>query len=533
MGCTCSFRSIIDTEDFHALYILGEKLGNGNFGQVRCCFDDTNGEQLAVKIVDIRRRSTDKSSRLSRAMQRFDAEARELRRRALQEAVIWQNVGSHMHCVRLHKVFMQEKLCYFVMEICEKSVVRALEEMLPWPVEADLLRIIYEMLLALRHLSVVAVAHRDMKPDNFLLGGSTGLVTKLCDYGLSAMVPPSGRLQGVVGTPPYMCPEMINGYTYTVKADMWSLGAAAYVMLYGKFPYEPEVRSTAHMKRIISRGYPAPEYLPIEGYPQPSKLAERVVRALLVRSPEKREEVGRALDSPLGQELQKALLDRDDISPDKSASFLPVVLAAEMQIKDFREPPADPTVQHSIDEILAWQRMYAPRARSFSDTLTTFVSSQARSPCETPRGDSSKSMGSPRSLCVDSNGSTCSGGPSRPSSAPWRRFTSPPGSSVETWSPQESLAWSPLCKGKVPLSPDVKMRSSKLDVKNFEGVLPGEMASVTKDEGFAHDVLPAASQDRPTLLERQGCRPKHNSNSTLDVKSETDDRGLQPDGVLE
>lgn len=288
---------------------------------------------------------------------------------------------------------MDDMLCYFVMELCEKSVVKALEQMQPWPVEADLLRIIYEIMLALKHLQSCSVVHRDVKPDNFLLGGNGGMVTKLCDFGLSSVVGRS-NLVSMVGTPPYMSPEMVNSLPYNTKTDMWSLGATAYVMLYGRFPYEPEVRTTANMKRVVARGLPAPQYKPIDAYPQPSTLAERIVRAFLIRNPTKRENAGRALETPLGKELQRAVASRNEQSEMESPvgsrgtarSFLPVVLAAQQEIEVFKSPAGDPTEQHSIDQILEMMRLHQPRARSFT-VPTKLPSSQQQQAFHNLSGD--------------------------------------------------------------------------------------------------------------------------------------------------
>lgn len=548
MGCGCSARGILDREDFHAAYIIGEKLGNGNFGQVRSCLD-LGGGKFAVKILDVRRRSPDKISKIARAMQRWDPETRELRKRALHEASIWQRVGSHLHCVRLIKVFMHERLCYFVMELAEKSVVKALEEMLPYPVEADLLRIIYEMLLALRHLSSLSIVHRDMKPDNFLLGGASGTVTKLCDYGLSSILPANGRLHGVVGTPPYMCPEMINGYAYSTRADMWSLGAAAYVMLYGKFPYEPEVRSTQNMKKVIGRGYPAPEYNQIQGYPQPSKLAERIVRALLVRCPSKREEAERALSSPLGQELEKTILNRDDTNLEKSASFLPVVRAAEMHIQEFRSPPADPTVQHSIDQILEFQRLYTPRARSFSDTLTAFDYCQAVSSLGASTGSSSSVV------CqhIDSRGSTCSCLVSRlPSSDSQRdridsklvRRVSCPIATMHskahvTSLPMTDKVWATTSTTmQVQVSSNVVFpKGDELDARTDEvdSTLPGANNSSKVEGACMNSIVPATSISSPTLLDRgrRGRTEPILGACSIETFLDSDPKGLHQSGILQ
>jgi serine/threonine protein kinase len=34
-----------------------------------------------------------------------------------------------------------------------------------------------------------------------------------------------------------MCPEILNGHTYSTKSDVWSIGIIIYQMLYGKTPH--------------------------------------------------------------------------------------------------------------------------------------------------------------------------------------------------------------------------------------------------------------------------------------------------------
>lgn len=36
----------------------------------------------------------------------------------------------------------------------------------------------------------------------------------------------------------YMCPEILNGSTYSTKSDVWSMGVIFYQMLYGKTPHK-------------------------------------------------------------------------------------------------------------------------------------------------------------------------------------------------------------------------------------------------------------------------------------------------------
>jgi serine/threonine protein kinase len=147
------------------------------------------------------------------------------------------------------------------------------------------------------------VIHRDIKPDNFLVGGQDGHTVKLIDFGLSVMVPKLGKVSGVFGTPPYMCPEMINKEYYDTKADVWSLGVMVYVFLFGTFPYDCKEPSSSAMKQAIVTGVP-PSFLPSlklddsrNGYLR-TKHAVQLVKALLDRNPMSRVSAKEALRQP-------------------------------------------------------------------------------------------------------------------------------------------------------------------------------------------------------------------------------------------
>merc|ERR1719353_856031 len=150
------------------------------------------------------------------------------------------------------------------MEKCASGLLQALEKM-PEINERGLGTVFAQMLLGISHCHGAKVVHRDVKPDNFLVGGEGGQTIKLGDFGLSAIMPKQGKLPGVFGTAPFMCPEMLVGRWYDEKADVWSFAVIVYVLLFGLFPYMPKQQSSKAMKQaIIEGGSTPPSFEPFQ-----------------------------------------------------------------------------------------------------------------------------------------------------------------------------------------------------------------------------------------------------------------------------
>jgi eukaryotic-like serine/threonine-protein kinase len=92
----------------------------------------------------------------------------------------------------------------------------------------------------LAHVHEKGWVHRDVKPDNFLLGDDD--TVKLIDFNL-ARKPPGGlgkllRIKTTVaGTRSYMSPEQIRGQQVDFRADVYSFGCMVYELLAGKLPF--------------------------------------------------------------------------------------------------------------------------------------------------------------------------------------------------------------------------------------------------------------------------------------------------------
>ncbi|KAF9939943.1 p21 protein (Cdc42 Rac)-activated kinase [Mortierella alpina] len=110
--------------------------------------------------------------------------------------------------------------------------------------ECHMARVAKDTLEAIAFLHEHERIHRDVRSDNILLD-SEGRV-KLADFGHSVQLTQEHpRRNSVVGTPYWMAPEVIRGWNYGTRVDVWSLGVVMREMLEGEPPYlhEPPLRA--------------------------------------------------------------------------------------------------------------------------------------------------------------------------------------------------------------------------------------------------------------------------------------------------
>lgn len=85
------------------------------------------------------------------------------------------------------------------------------------------------------HTLVPPILHRDLKPDNILLGVDN--TVRIVDFGLSARLLQQGIVPGVAGTTAYMAPETTQAQSVP-GSDVYSIGLILYEGMTGQHPFK-------------------------------------------------------------------------------------------------------------------------------------------------------------------------------------------------------------------------------------------------------------------------------------------------------
>jgi len=212
----------------------------------------------------------------------------EIRTRFLQEAQTAAQL-SHPNIVPIYTVDEKDGLVYFVMAFIDgESLGGRLRARGPTNAD-DTRRILREVGQALAYAHGRGVIHRDIKPDNILIGSDgRALVT---DFGIArAMDETTGsgtRLTATgmaIGTPAYMSPEQCAGdRTIDGRSDLYSLGVVGYQMLTGVPPFTGASTPALLIKQISEAPVPVRE----RRADIPDDLA-RVIMVMLAKAPSDR-----------------------------------------------------------------------------------------------------------------------------------------------------------------------------------------------------------------------------------------------------
>ncbi|XVF51070.1 hypothetical protein PTKIN_Ptkin04bG0154800 [Pterospermum kingtungense] len=263
-----------------AKFELGKEVGRGHFGHT--CWakgkkGELKGQSAAVKII-------------SKAKMTTAISVEDVRR----EVKIMKALSGHKHMIKFHDAFEDANNVYIVMELCEGGEL--LDRILSRGgryTEGDAKKIVIQILSVVAFCHLQGVVHRDLKPENFLFTSrDEDAPMKIIDFGLSDFIRPDQRLSDIVGSAYYVAPEVLHR-SYSVEADMWSIGVITYILLCGSRPFW--ARTESGIFRSVLRADPNFDDSP---WPSVSPEAKDFVKRLLNKDHRKRMTAAQALTHP-------------------------------------------------------------------------------------------------------------------------------------------------------------------------------------------------------------------------------------------
>ena len=218
---------------FAGRYRIVKQIGRGGMADVYLAKDlILDGEEVAVKVL----RTNYQTDPI--AVARFQREAR-----AMADL-------DHPHIVRITDIGEEDGQQYLAMEyVAGLDLKRYIKEHYPLSNE-EAVRIMGQILLAMRLAHAKGIVHRDLKPQNILL--TPDGTAKVTDFGIAVAFAETSLTQtnSMLGSVHYLSPEQARGSKATVQSDIYAMGIIFFEMLTGHIPYDGDSAVTIALQHF-------------------------------------------------------------------------------------------------------------------------------------------------------------------------------------------------------------------------------------------------------------------------------------------
>lgn len=258
-------------------YRLVRLLGQGGFAEVYLGEHVYLGTSAAIKILHAQLASED--------VEQFQTESRTIARLA------------HPHIVRVLDFGVADATPYLVVDYAPNGTLRKRHPRSSLPALSTIVTYVTQISSALQYAHDQKVIHRDVKPENMLLGRDNEVL--LSDFGIALVAQSTNYhstqgVQELAGTIAYMAPEQIQSRA-CANSDQYSLGVVVYEWLSGTRPFQGSFAEIA-VKHTLA---PPPSLR--EKVPTLAPAIEAVVMKALAKDPKERYENMRTFAHALQQ----------------------------------------------------------------------------------------------------------------------------------------------------------------------------------------------------------------------------------------
>lgn len=248
----------------------GELIYEGRFEVMRYIAQGGMGEVYEVK--DLQLNDVRVAMKTIRSRHAADPLMRERFRR---EVLVARKI-SHPHVCPIYDLFTWERpagqLLFLTMKLLEgETLAQRLARSGPLPL-SEIAIITSQVGSGLASAHAEGVLHRDIKAPNIMLTGTgSGVHACITDFGLARPAEQDSTaltVEGVLGTPGYLAPELYYGAVPSQASDVFAFGVVVYQMFTGCIPRNP-ITDPKVLRKMHEAGVPAPWRQLIEGCMQP------------------------------------------------------------------------------------------------------------------------------------------------------------------------------------------------------------------------------------------------------------------------
>ena len=273
-------------------YVILRPVGEGSFGKVFQARQRYSGRACAMKFIP-------KHGKSERDLV------------SLRSEIDIMKTLDHPNVIKMLDAFETNMEFVVVMEFAQGVLYDVLEHDARLP-EKEVRMIARQLVDALYYLHSNRVIHRDLKPQNILIG--TDRCVKVCDFGLARSMSKSSLVMtSIKGTPLYMAPELVQEQPYDHAVDLWSVGVILYELFVGQPPFYTTSIYTL-IQKIVKEDVKWPDTM--------SPSFKSFLQGLLNKKPQQRLNWPSVLDHPFvrkdgdesGDEAAPDAIE-DDVSP--------------------------------------------------------------------------------------------------------------------------------------------------------------------------------------------------------------------------